>query len=136
MPTTRERILLVDDNAQILETTARYLSARGFEVVTSDSALGVSSLVRHHRPALIVLDVMMPALNGDKLARVLSSQRTQRTTPIILYSAMDEEQLYAIVSEIPGCSYVVKSQGLGALYTEILARLESAGSGPQEGDRG
>jgi two-component system phosphate regulon response regulator OmpR len=136
VPTTRERILLVDDNAQILETTARYLSARGFEVVTSDSALGVSSLVRHHRPALIVLDVMMPALNGDKLARVLSSQRTQRTTPIILYSAMDEEQLYAIVSEIPGCSYVVKSQGLGALYTEILARLESAGSGPQEGDRG
>ncbi len=136
MPTARERLLLVDDNAQILETTARYLSARGFEVVTSDSALGVSSLMRQHRPAIIVLDVMMPALNGDKLARVLTSQRAQQKTPIILYSAMDEEQLYAMVSEIPGCSYVVKSQGLGALYAEILTRLESGDSGAQTGDRG
>lgn len=41
--------LLVDDNADILATTARYLAARGFEVVTSNSPLGVSSLVRSRR---------------------------------------------------------------------------------------
>jgi two-component system phosphate regulon response regulator OmpR len=136
VPTSRGCILLVDDNVQILETTARYLMARGFEVLTTDSALGVSSLVRHHRPAIIVLDVMMPALNGDKLVRVLTAQRTQHVAPIILYSAMDEEQLYAMVREIPGGSYVVKSQGLKALYAEIVARLESVGSSPERGDRG
>jgi DNA-binding response OmpR family regulator len=136
VPTTRGLVLLVDDNAQILETTARYLTARGFGVVTSDSALGVSSLIRHHRPAILVLDVMMPALNGDKLARVLTSQRTLHTMPIILYSAMDEEQLYAMVAEIPGGSYVVKSQGLEALFAEIVERLESSDKSSQTDDRG
>jgi CheY-like chemotaxis protein len=116
-------ILLVDDNAQILSTTAAYLSARGMRVVTSESALGVSALVRRHQPAVIVLDVMMPALDGDALAALLQGQPNARATPIIFYSAMEEEQLHRLSLRMPGTSYMPKADGLAALHSAIMARL-------------
>jgi DNA-binding response OmpR family regulator len=117
-------ILLVDDNSEILDTTARYVRARGLEVLTSNSSIGVSSLVRRHAPSLIVLDIMMPALDGNALVPVLRSHGLARTTPIIFYSAVDEEQLYAMAHQTPGASYVPKSEGLGALYAAIQLALE------------
>lgn len=120
----RSPILLVDDNANILETTATYLRTRGFEVVTSDSPLGVSSIVRKTRPCLIVLDVMMPALDGTALTRVFASQGLAQSTPIIFYSALDEEHLYARTLEIPNASYVPKSEGLAALLDAIRRKLD------------
>jgi CheY-like chemotaxis protein len=116
-------ILLVDDNSEIIVTTARYLRARGLHVLTSNSSLGVSSLIRRHAPALIVLDIMMPALDGNALVQVLKNHGLARTTPIIFYSAVDEEQLYALARDTPGASYVPKSEGLGALYTAIQLAL-------------
>jgi DNA-binding response OmpR family regulator len=129
-------ILLIDDNAEILTTTARYLRARGLEVVTSSASLGVSSLVRRHVPSVIVLDVMMPALDGGALARLLHTPGPKGTTPIIFYSAVDEEQLYAVTRKTPGASYVPKSEGLGALEAAIKLALEkSVGPVSRAGNR-
>ena len=116
-------VMLVDDNEQILTTTSAYLKARGFHVETSNSALGVSALVRRHQPAVIVLDVMMPALDGDALAGLLRNLSSGRSTPIIFYSAMEEEQLHRIAQRMPGTSYVAKSEGLAALHAAIVASL-------------
>jgi DNA-binding response OmpR family regulator len=124
MADDRGPILLVDDNAEILATTARYLRARDLEVLTSNSSLGVSSLVRRHAPCLIVLDIMMPAIDGNALVPVLYANGLARTTPIIFYSAVDEEQLYGLAHQTPGASYVPKSEGLGALYAAIQLALQ------------
>jgi len=116
-------ILLVDDNSQILDTTARYLRARGFDVIVSDSPLGVSSIVRHCCPSLVVLDVMMPSLAGTMLASVLTSNGLVSETLIIFYSALDEEQLYAMTRKTPNATYVPKSDGLAALLAMLESRL-------------
>jgi len=126
MAGARGPILLVDDNVEILATTARYLRARGLELITSSAALGVSSLVRRHSPAVIVLDVMMPALDGGALARLLQTHGPSGATPIIFYSAVDEEQLYAVTRQTPGAAYVPKSEGLEALHKAILLALEKS----------
>jgi DNA-binding response OmpR family regulator len=115
----RGPVLLVDDNLDVLVATARYLREQGLEVLTSSSGLGVSTLVRRHSPAVIVLDVTMPALDGDALARLLTSQGLARTTPIIFYSAVGEEELDVIAHRIPGASYVQKLDGAPALYARI-----------------
>jgi DNA-binding response OmpR family regulator len=130
MPDDRGPILLVDDNAEIIVTTARYLRARGLEVLTSNSSLGVSSLVRRHAPSLLVLDIMMPALDGNALVGVLNAHGLARKTPIIFYSAVDEEQLYALARENPGASYVPKSEGLEALYAAIQLALGPSSAAP------
>jgi CheY-like chemotaxis protein len=127
---TQKTVLLVDDNAEILETTARYLRARALGVVTASSPLGVSALVIRHTPDLIVLDVMMPALGGDALASLLrglpgapTGRPAGRTAPILFYSAMEEEQLQRLAASLPGTGFVSKADGLAALHTAILARL-------------
>jgi two-component system, OmpR family, response regulator len=122
-PSVGKIVLLVDDNLEILETTSNYLHTRGLHVVTSSSALGVTALVSHHRPDVIVLDVMMPALDGDALASLIRGRKNNtRATPIIFYSAMEEEQLHCLAAGLPGTSYVAKSEGLGALYSAIIAQ--------------
>jgi CheY-like chemotaxis protein len=126
-------VLLVDDNREILEATARYLRARALDVVTTSSSLGVSALVLRHNPKVIVLDVMMPALGGDSLASLLrtlpngngngNGHSAPRSTPILFYSAMEEEQLHRLVASLPGTGFVSKADGLLALHAAILARL-------------
>jgi CheY-like chemotaxis protein len=131
---SQKTVLLVDDNAEILETTSRYLRARALNVVTAKTALGVSALVLRHCPNVIVLDVMMPALGGDSLASLLrtlpaavgngnGNGHAARSTPILFYSAMEEEQLHRLVTSLPGTGFVSKTDGLLALHAAILARL-------------
>jgi CheY-like chemotaxis protein len=119
----QKTVLLVDDNAQILETTARYLRARDLGVVTSNSPLGVSALAMRHVPDVIVLDVMMPALGGEALASLLRGLPAARATPILFYSAMEEEQLQRLASTLPGTGFVSKADGLAALHSAIVSRL-------------
>jgi CheY-like chemotaxis protein len=129
----RPIVLLVDDNADILETTSRFLRARGLDVIAVDSALSVAALVVRHQPQIVVLDVMMPALDGDVVAKLVASQPGIRSTPIVFYSAMEEEQLYALVRCMPGTSCVSKSDGLEALHSTILGTL---GGKTHEGSSG
>jgi DNA-binding response OmpR family regulator len=86
----------------------------------------VSAIVRREGPSAIVLDMNMPALDGNALASVLNASGLARTTPIIFYSAMDEETLQARTLEIPGASCVAKIEGPVALYAAIR-RLETTG---------
>ena len=94
-------IVIVDDNREILKGLTRYLSSRGLHVVASDSPFGVSALVLRHAPAAVV-----PAT---------------RDTRIIFYSALPEEELYALTRSVPGSSYVTKSDGIHALESALVA---------------
>jgi DNA-binding response OmpR family regulator len=123
MAASKRKIVLVDDNPQILNATARYLRGRELEVVTSESALGVNALILDHKPQAVVLDVMMPALGGGELARII---RGRAQVAIIFYSAMPEEDLYRLTKQVPGSTYVLKSDGAEIL----LAAIEKALSRP------
>jgi DNA-binding response OmpR family regulator len=127
----RGPILVVDDDPEILVTTARYLRARGLEVLTSNSPFGVSAIVRREAPSVIVLDVTMPALDGNALARVISSHGLAGTATIIFYSAIDEESLDAIARQIPGALRVPKIGGPMALYAAIMASRRTSDSHPE-----
>jgi CheY-like chemotaxis protein len=113
-------IVIVDDNREILQGLTRYLSSRGLHVVASDSPFGVSALVLRHAPAAVVLDVTMPGLDGRGIATLLRGNPTTRDTRIIFYSALPEEELYALARSVPGSSYVTKSDGIHALESALV----------------
>jgi len=125
-PPRAPTVLVVDDNPDMLVWIGSYLGARGLRVVPSNTALGVSSLVLRHRPEVVVLDVMMPALDGGSLARLLLGLRAAPDMRIVFYSSMDEERLYELARTTPRSSYVLKSDGLGALYVAISSILGEA----------
>ena len=115
------KVLFVDDNPEILASTRRFLAQRGLDVITSDSPLGITPIVRHERPDVVVLDVMMPAIGGTTLATFLRKLTPMENVPIILYSAMDEEKLRALARQ-NGLEYVSKADGLPALLDAIQTR--------------
>src|SRR5689334_16258238 len=83
-----KKILIVDDEPQILEICRDYLKAAGYETVTAgDGAQGISQAHRE-KPDLIVLDLMMPEMDGIEMTRAI---RRESNVPIIMLTARVEE---------------------------------------------
>ena len=100
-----KRILLVDDEPEILEISRDYLKASGFDVVTArDGVLGLSA-VRREKPDLIVLDLMMPEMDGLDLCRTI---RRESNVPIIMLTARVDEADKLVGLEIGADDYMTK----------------------------
>ena len=100
-----KKILLVDDEPEILEICRDYLKASGYDVVTArDGAQGLS-IARRERPDLIVLDLMMPEMDGLDVCRAL---RRESNVPIIMLTARVEETDKLIGLEIGADDYITK----------------------------
>ena len=124
--TATRTVLLVDDNAILLRQAEVFLTMHGITVVSHTSPFGVGALLLRHRPDVAVLDVMMPGLDGEQVYQFLEKQAgSEPLPPIIFYSAMAEEQLYSLCKRRRGTSYVLKSDGLPALYAQIQTLLPS-----------
>jgi len=85
----RKKILVIDDDEVHLTAISAWLVSAGYEVVTHLGAVGVAPVVFAERPAIVVLDVVMPHLTGVALARLLSRTWRSFGIGIVFYSAVD-----------------------------------------------
>jgi PAS domain S-box-containing protein len=85
----RARVLIVDDEQHNRDLLEAMLSAEGFELATSATAEQALEIVRERPPDLILLDVMMPGMDGYELTRTIKSSPISRNIPIIICSALD-----------------------------------------------
>ena len=111
-------MLLVEDDALLLETTERFLGAHGLSVATCPSPFGVGSALAEHQPRLVVLDLMMPALSGDRIVEHASELGLEGDR-LLIYSALDEQRVRAVAAKLPGARYLVKGGG----FFELLAMV-------------
>src|SRR5947209_3063512 len=84
MPSKRDLILVVDDDPKILALVRAYLLSAGFEVVTAGDGRSALSLLRERRPSLVVLDLMLPELDGMAFTR---EARGESDVPILMLTA-------------------------------------------------
>lgn len=124
----RPCVLIVDDEEEVLEAIGRYLGRRQLQVITASSPFEVARLAFLNKPVLIVLDVMMPGLDGEQVSRFLRRTPEVRETPIVFYSAADEDELRRIAAT-NDATYVTKTGGFSTLYTEIARILGRPPSG-------
>ncbi len=115
------RVLVVDDDVDQLMLLERTLNAYGFEVRTHRSSLGVSNLVRNANPDLVLLDVNIPALSGDKVLALARNQAPNTSTRFILYSASDESKLRALALSSGADGYISKSVQGEALARKLIS---------------
>lgn len=80
-------IVVADDDPDIRRLIAFTLARRGYEVFEAGDGIEALELIRHHRPALAVLDVMMPALSGLQVTERLLDDPSLREMPVLLLSA-------------------------------------------------
>ena len=83
---TRQKILIVDDSDLILEIYKNLLESAGFEVITSNTPFGTASIIATEKPNLVLIDLFMPALPGDKLVELLRKDKNIQNTKLILFS--------------------------------------------------
>lgn len=100
-----KKILLVDDEPEILEISRDYLKASAFDVITAGDGLQGLAAARREKPDLIVMDVMMPEMDGLELCK---SIRRESNVPIIMLTARVEETDKLIGLEIGADDYITK----------------------------
>jgi two-component system response regulator VicR len=117
---TLPTILLVEDDELIVESVRYGLEQTGYQVLTAlDGATGLA-LAREKRPDIVLLDVMMPVLDGFEVCRTL---RNESNVPIIMLTARGEEPDKVIGLELGADDYVVKPFGMRELVARIRAQL-------------
>jgi DNA-binding response OmpR family regulator len=87
------KILIVDDNERGTQSMRRALRSKGYDVVASTSPFQFRQLMTEEKPDLALVDVVMPALQGDMLVRIFNRHDADHRCPIILYSTLDPRQL-------------------------------------------
>lgn len=126
------RILIADDEKKISEMIRDYLQAVGFEVEEAANGLKAIELLESFKPHLVVLDVMMPGLDGFDVVRRI---REESDTPIILLTARAAEQDKLIGLELGADDYMTKPFSMKELAARIRAVLRRS-SGSALGDAG
>ncbi len=109
-------VLVVDDEASIRELLRQELSEFGYQVKTAESGKKALSMIRNHRPDIIILDVMMPEMNGFDLAAILKNDPNTMDIPILILSIIkDKERGYRIGVD----RYLTKPIDTDVLFAEV-----------------
>jgi CheY-like chemotaxis protein len=118
-----KRVLVVDDSQIVLEKALEVLAGRDYEVFTALSASAADAVIFDKtRPDIIILDVMMPVLDGDKKASMLKADDSTKEIPILLMSSKPESELAALAEESGADGYIRKP----FTFSEMVLKIESA----------
>jgi two-component system, OmpR family, response regulator MprA len=125
------RVLVVDDEPAVREAVARALSLDGFEVTAADDGLAALQVVQRERPELVVLDVLMPGLDGVAVCRRL--RRDGDRTPVLMLTARDAVSDRVAGLDAGADDYLVKPFALEELLARVRALLRRTVNGDPHG---
>jgi DNA-binding response OmpR family regulator len=125
-------ILVVDDKANVRTLVREYLTAENFRVVTAENGQNALYTARQEKPDLILLDIMMPEMDGFGFIR---AYRKESDTPIILLTARLEESDKVIGLELGADDYITKPFGMREMLARIHTVLRRSGQIPHPGRR-
>ncbi|UCG38044.1 MAG: response regulator [bacterium] len=114
------KILVVDDEAFILNLMRNGLAEHGFEVVTADNGFEAILAVEEEKPDLIITDIMMPRLTGLEFLKALKNNRETSRIPIILISALDQADMVKEGLDLGAIDYITKPFKIN----EIVGKLK------------
>lgn len=126
-----ETILVVDDEANIRELARMYLEKDGFKVVTAISGLTALEQVDRSKPALVVLDLMLPELDGWEVCRRI---RAKSDLPVIMLTARDDDVDKIVGLELGADDYMTKPFNPRELVARVRAILRRAGTSGAQPD--
>ena len=103
-----KRILVIDDDPTLLKLAQGVLHSNGFDVIASADAPNGLETAMKQKPDLIVLDVMMPIINGFNICRLMKSQKALKHIPIILLTSRSTKADQDIGTEVGADAYLSK----------------------------
>jgi DNA-binding response OmpR family regulator len=132
-----KKILVVDDEATLVEMMSFNLQRHGYETITAHNGLDALSLAERETPDLIILDLMMPGLDGTAVTRRLKSDPKLSRIPVIMLTAKSEETDVVVGLTLGADDYITKPFSMKILMARLnaaLRRNEAAGETGSDAD--
>lgn len=130
---TKHRILVVEDQAAIVDMVRMRLEANNYEVITAaDGAEGLDK-ARKENPNLIILDVMLPKMDGYKVCKLLKADPRYNKIPIIISTGRTQQELRKLGKEVGADAYISKPFEAQMLLSKIKLLLEKNEQGRVQG---
>ncbi|HEX9780222.1 MAG TPA: response regulator [bacterium] len=128
----RATILLVDDEPSIVKVVGKRLELDGYRVVTARDGEEALREFRASSPQLVILDLMLPKINGYEVCRRLKEDEATRGIPVLLFSAKAHEKDRALGMQSGADEYLTKPFKAETLLERVRGLLAGEGSGTQE----
>jgi DNA-binding NtrC family response regulator len=125
-PRSRTKILIVDDSALVREAVSLILEERGYDVVSMDSVFSFAQALNSEKPDLVLIDVMMPAMTGDKLVEIARKHHAG-TCPMVLFSDRGAADLERLAHACGAAGFIQKTGNPDALARSVASYLVKAG---------
>lgn len=122
-----KKILIVDDDKIVVETIVQSLEEdeHGYELISAADGFEAESQVKHFKPDLLILDIMMPDINGYEVCKKMKSDEKTRDIKIIVLSAYLDDENYKKMKEFGADACFSKPLPLPELRKEVAKLLES-----------
>ncbi|MDD5449400.1 MAG: response regulator [Candidatus Omnitrophica bacterium] len=120
----KNKILFVDDETDLVTVVTFRLKNAGYEVVTAYDGQEGLDKARSEKPDLIILDLMLPKVNGYKVCKTLKSEDKYKAIPIILFTARAQETDKKMGKEVRADAYIVKPFEPETLLAKIRELLK------------
>ena len=127
-PPVGERVLVVDDEADIVALVAYHLAKNGYRVSTATSGPDALDAARRERPALVVLDLMLPGISGYEVLEQLRAGETTRDVAVLMLTARREEQDRIRGLSLGADDYLTKPFSPQELVLRVAAILRRVGA--------
>lgn len=118
-------ILIVEDDSNLCELVSIRLREYGFNVVAVPDGLQMFDKLRTLKPALIILDVMLPKIDGYKLCGLLKKYDPYKEIPVIIFTARSGAEAVKMTEEMGGDAYIAKPFDAKVLVNKINELLKS-----------
>lgn len=116
-------ILIVDDDLTMLDMYVERIKAEGAIVVTARNGQEALDQIRENKPAMILLDVMMPKLNGLEVLKQLRSDPETSELPVVLLTALADDKTRRQGMDLGAADYIVKSETLPIDVIEKIRKV-------------
>jgi len=134
---SRGRVLVVDDDPRLLHIVAMYLGIEGYDVVTAESGEDGLTEMGSNRPDLVVLDIMMPGMDGIEVCRRIRTNTQTADVPVLMFSALsgDDDVERA---RLAGANHLITKPfnlvGLGAVVGSFFQPREQPAEEKEAGE--
>ena len=108
--TKARRVLLIDDDPVVIKLASSILTTEGYDILTSTDAAAGLEMAMKEDVDLIVLDVMIPVINGFNICRLIKSQESRKKIPIILLTSRDEDTDRQIGQEAGANAHIARTK--------------------------
>src|SRR5260221_4277855 len=114
----RRRVLLVDDDLVVRRIVLELLNSR-YTVITASTGVQLPELLKKHHPDLVILDVMLPWVNGFELCRILKTNSEGQDVPVLFLTGCKEKEDLLTGKEVGAAAYLTKPFYAKDLYREV-----------------